>query len=300
MVSTGSTGAGGGSTGAGGGSTSAGGGSTGAGDGSTGTRSEPGRQEMLGRLLPYWRTVYRRTWKGSVITAFIQPLFYVAAMGLLLGEYVDAGGASLDGAPSYLAFIAPGLLAAHAVQLAAGEVMWPVMGQIKWNKSYYGMAATPLRISDIVAAHLLFVLFRISVACAVFAVVLAPFGVYTSVAGAIGAFLASVLVGMAFAVPVYGFACGVKTEAWFALIMRLGVMPMFLFSGAFFPIENLSTPLEWLARFTPLWHGVDLARMATLGTMDWSMALVHVTTLAALVLLGWWWAVRRLTARLVT
>jgi lipooligosaccharide transport system permease protein len=261
--------------------------------------STPSRVELVLRQADYWRTVYRRTWKGSVVTSFVQPLFYVAAMGLLLGRYVDSGGAQLGGAPSYLAFIAPGLMASQAMQLATGEVLWPVMGAIKWNKTYYGMIASPLRVSDVVAAHLTFVLFRIATSSAVFALVLAPFGVYHSVGGALVAYLTAVLVGMAFAAPVYAFAAGCETEQWFALIMRLVVVPLFLFSGAFFPISNLTPALEGLARITPLWHGVDLARMATLGHLDLGVALVHVAYLAVLCAVGCWWAVRRLTGRLI-
>jgi len=269
---------------------------------STSTESrydEPSRVELVLRQADYWRTVYRRTWKGSVITSFVQPLFYVAAMGLLLGDYVDAGNAGLEGAPSYLAFIAPGLLASQAMQIASGEVMWPVMGAIKWNRTYFGMISTPLRISDVVAAHLTFVLFRVATSCAVFALVLAPFDVYRSVPGALVAYLTSVLVGMAFAAPIYAFAAGVKTEQWFALIMRLVVMPLFLFSGAFFPITNLTPWMEGLARITPLWHGVDLARMATLDNIDWGVATLHIAYLAIMCAGGCWWAVRRLTARMV-
>jgi lipooligosaccharide transport system permease protein len=263
------------------------------------TYDEPSRVELVLRQVDYWRTVYRRTWKGSVITSFVQPLFYVAAMGLLLGKYVDSGGATLGGAPSYLAFIAPGLLASQAMQVASGEVMWPVMGAIKWNRTYYGMISTPLRVSDVVAAHLTFVLFRVATSCAVFALVLAPFDVYHSIFGAVVAYLTSVLVGMAFAAPLYAFAAGCKTEQWFALIMRLVVVPLFLFSGAFFPITNLSPVLEGLARITPLWHGVDLARMATLGHVDWGVGVVHIAYLAIMCAIGCWWAVRRLSGRLV-
>jgi lipooligosaccharide transport system permease protein len=82
------------------------------------------------------------------------------------------------------------------------------------------------------------------------------------------------------------------------LIFRLGVMPMFLFSGAFFPIANLPGALEWIARLTPLYHGVELCRASTLQT--WSaIDLVHVVYLGALATFGVWWAVRRLTRRLV-
>src|SRR3954452_13817933 len=105
------------------------------------TRLRP-RWDMVARQRIYWATVYKRTWKGSVVTSFVVPLLYVVAMGVLLGGFVDqssTGGASLQGAPSYLAFVAPGLAAAHAMQISAGETTWPVMGCLKWHRTYYAM-----------------------------------------------------------------------------------------------------------------------------------------------------------------
>jgi lipooligosaccharide transport system permease protein len=253
---------------------------------------------MLGRQLDYWWTVYRRTWKGTAVTSFVQPLLYVAAMGVLLGGYVDDGGSGPAGAPSYLDFVAPGLLAATAMQVGMGETMWPVMGAIKWDRTYYGMVATPLRTVDILAGHLAYVLFRVTLTSAVFAVVLSFFGIFSSVAGFAGALLAAMLTGMALATPVYGVSAGAESQEVFPLIYRLAIMPMFLFSGAFFPVENLGRPLEWLAKLTPLWHGVELCRMSTLG--DWRpSAVVHVVYLVAVAAVGGWWALRRLTRRMV-
>jgi lipooligosaccharide transport system permease protein len=134
---------------------------------------------------------------------------------------------------------------------------------------------------------------------AVFMVVLGFFGVYTSLAGALAAFGVQLLIGLAFGSLLYAYSAGLKSEAGFALVYRLGVVPLFLFSGAFFPISNLSAPLEWLARVTPLWHGVDLTRMLTLGNVDPALAVVHVAYLVAMAAVGWWLAIRRLRRRLV-
>jgi lipooligosaccharide transport system permease protein len=258
----------------------------------------PGAREMLVRQVDYWVTVYRRTWKGSAVTSFVQPFLYVAAMGVLLGGYVDDSGSGLGGAPSYLDFIAPGLLAATAMQVAIGEVMWPVMGAIKWDRTYFAMLASPLRVVDIVLGHLGYVMFRVVFTSIVFAGVLAIFGLFGSLRGFVGALLGAILTGLALATPVYAFSAGARSEQGFALIYRLGVMPMFLFSGAFFPVENLPEALEWVAMVTPLWHGVELCRMSSLGQWD-SLAMLHVAYLAALALFGVWWGVRRLTRRVV-
>jgi lipooligosaccharide transport system permease protein len=253
-----------------------------------------------GRLFDYWAIAYKRTWKGSAISSFVNPLLYVLAMGVLLGGYIHTDPAKLEGATTYLAFVAPGMVAAQAMQTVFGEVTYPVMGAIKWHKSYFGMIATPLGVPEIVLANLGFVLFRVSLTCAVFFAVLAPFGVFESLLGVVVAFFVQLLIGAAFAAPLYGYSAGLKDESAFSLVFRLGMIPLFLFSGAFFPISNLSTPLEVLARITPLWHGVDLTRMLVLGNVDGSRALVHVVYLGTLAVLGWFWAVHRLSKRMIT
>ncbi len=255
--------------------------------------------ELAVRQLDYWATVYRRTWKGTVVSSFVNPLLYVLARGVLLGGFIPGDPARLEGAPTYPAFIAPGLLAAQSMQTAVGETTYPVMSMVKWQKVYYGMQATPLRPVDLVNAHLGFIVFRLAMTSAVFAAVLAPFDVYHSLLGAVGAWLVAVLVGLAIGLPVYAFAAGAPNESSFALVFRLGVIPQFLFSGAFFPISNLSPVLEAIARLTPLYQGVDLARMLTLGTLDAGPALVHLVYLLVMVVVGHVLAVRRLTRRLV-
>ena len=269
-------------------------------DSDTGTPPPTNVFAGAARLLDYWAIAYRRTWKGSVISSFVTPLFFVLAMGVLLGGFIEGDPAKLDGATSYLAFVAPGMIAAQAMTTAFGETTYPVMGMIKWHKAYFGMVATPLRIPEVILAHLCFVLFRVATSCAVFIAVMAPFGVFSSLPGVIGAFVVQLLIGLAFATPIYAFSAGLKDESAFALVFRLGMIPLFLFSGAFFPVSNLDRWMEVLARATPLWHGVDLTRMLTLGEMDWSMAAVHVVYLVVLALAGWFWAVRRLTKRMVS
>jgi len=258
-----------------------------------------GLADGVTRQLDYWATVYRRTWRGTVISSFVTPIFYVLAMGVLLGGFIEADPAELEGATSYLAFVVPGLVAAHAMQTGVGETTWPVMSMIKWQRVYDSMLATPLQVTHVVAAHFGFVVFRLVTTCAVFMATLAPFGVFETWWGVVLAFLSQVLVGLAFATVVYGLATRMKTEDGFGVLFRLGVVPLFLFSGAFFPISNLSAPLETIARLTPLWHGVDLTRMLVLGQVDVSTALVHVAYLAALALAGWWLATRNLHRRLI-
>ena len=91
-------------------------------------RDRTGPFDGAARLVDYWAIVYRRTWKGSVIRSFVMPLLYILAMGVLLGGFIEGDPAKLEGATTYLAFIAPGLLAAQAMPTVFGEVTYPVMG----------------------------------------------------------------------------------------------------------------------------------------------------------------------------
>jgi lipooligosaccharide transport system permease protein len=256
--------------------------------------------EGLGRQVDYWLIGYRRTWRGTAISSFVAPLFYVLAMGVLLGGFIEVDPDQLEGATSYLAFLVPGLVAAHAMQTAVGETTYPVMAMIKWDRVYDSMLATPLQVRDVALAHLAFVVFRVTTSCAVFMLVLAPFGVFATWWGALLAFASQVLVGMTFGALVYALTTRLNSPEGFGMLYRLGIFPLFLFSGAFFPIDNLGTVGEWVARLTPLWQGVNLSRMFCLGTVDWPLAAVNATVLAVLTLLGLRWSVIGLRRRMVS
>ena len=251
------------------------------------------------RLLDYWVTVYKRTWRGSIITSFVNPILYVVAMGILLGGFIKADPAKLDGARSYFDFIVPGILSAQTMQVAFGETTYPVMGAIKWHRSYFAMIATPLRVSDVVLANLGFAIFRIVSAATVFVLVMAPFGVFGSILGALGALTVQPLLGLGFAAPVYAYSCNLKNKGGFTVIYRLLMIPLFLFSGTFFPISNLPPALESIAQVTPLWQGVALTRMSALDHWSSRAAIVHVTYLLALALIGTALSVRMLNRRLM-
>lgn len=259
-----------------------------------------GAPRLAYRLTDYWVTVFKRTWRGSVITNFLLPFLYLTAMGVGLGGFVDsnAGPRALGGV-TYLAFIAPGLLATTALQTGVFESTYPVMSGFKWQRFYFSMAATPLTSADIVFAQLAFVAFRIVLTCGVFLGVMAVYGALHSWLGGVLAVGVSVLLGMAHAAPITGLAARMKSENGFSLIFRLGLLPMFLFSGAFFPIDRLPTAVAWVAYGTPIWHGVDLSRMLTLGQVAWWPAVGHVAYLAAWLVAGWVYAVSGFQRRLV-
>ena len=257
-----------------------------------------GTSGLVVRQFDHWRVRWRRTWRGSAITNFVLPVLYLLAMGVGLGSYVDDGEATqaLGGLP-YLDFIAPGLLATTVFQNAVGASTWPVLGALKWDKTYYAMLATPLRVRDILLGNLWFVAARLTLTGAVFLGVLAAFGVVAS-PWAVLALPAAVLVGMAHATPCFAYAARLQRETGFMLLYRLGVVPMFLFSGAFFPISQLPRGLEELARLLPLHSGVELLRDLVVGTPELVPDLLHVGYLALWVLGGFMLADRQLARRL--
>lgn len=250
------------------------------------------------RQFDYWWTVYRRTWQGTLVSSFVTPVFYVLAMGVLLGGFIEGDPSRLDGATSYLAFVVPGLIASQTMQTAIGEVTFPVMGLLKWHRGYYAMIATPLMPVHLVAGTLMFTLFRVATTAAVFIAVLVPFGVFATWWGVIAVFAVQVLLGMAFATVTYAYSVRVQSDEAFGVFFRLVVFPLFLFSGAFFPIDNLGPVLAWAAKLTPLWHGVNLSRMFSVDNVDWSLAVIHVVVLTAMMVVGWVLSVRGLSKRL--
>jgi lipooligosaccharide transport system permease protein len=237
------------------------------------------------REFRYWLTNYRRTWRGSIYTSVLSPVLYLGAMGLGLGKLVDAHGTARLGGVSYLAFLAPGLLAAAAMQAGVEESTYPVLGSVKWRRTYYAAAASPLRPADIFHGHLLFTAMRLAMNSAVFLAVMAAFGAVTS-PWVLAALPVAVLTGLAFAAPIEAWAITVVKDTSFALVFRFGLIPLFLFSGTFFPVTQLPAWIRPLAYITPLWNGVALCRSLSLGTATVGGTVVHVGYLAAVAAVG--------------
>src|SRR5256886_14515079 len=243
------------------------------------------------RAFQCWLTVYRRVWRSSIWASVLGPLFYLGAMGLGLGTLVDRHGTASPGGGSYLAFVAPAILASGAMNSAMGEASYPVFGSVKWNKIYIAAQASPLRPSDIFRGHLMFMTMRIAMNAALVTVYMWAFGA-TQSAWVVLAWPAATLTGLAFAAPIAAWAMTLQTDTTFAYLFRFGMMPLMLFSGTFFPLSQLPGWLRPLAYATPLWHAVDLCRMLSLGDVDLPRALIHVAYLPVLSALGIWAAAR--------
>lgn len=251
----------------------------------------------------YFALRYARTWRGTLTMSILYPVLYLLAMGLGLGHLVNAHLASRGetnrlGGVGYVQFIAPGLLVASAMQWATNESMYPVMGGLKWLKTYHALLATPVRVADLLHGHLAWVATRVAFSATLFLAVLAAFGELVSPLATL-ALLVAVLVGVAFAAPVAAFTATQENDAALPLLYRLGIVPLFLFSGTFFPISQLPGWLQVVARLTPLYHGVALARGLVLGKVAVVEDLGHLAYLLAMLVAGLYCARRSFERRLV-
>lgn len=249
-----------------------------------------GGRPLWWRALRHWSFRWRRTWRGSLAANLAYPVLYLAAMGVGLGGLVDhhvaghAAAAGLGGV-SYLDFVTPGILAGSVMQIGVHESTWPVMGGVRWERTYFSQLASPIGPVDAFLGHLAFLAFRALVAAALFVAIAWGFGALPSPEAVLAVPIA-VVVAVAFGAPIAAFAVTRENDSAFSTIQRLVIVPLFLFSGSFFPIAQLPAFLRVLALCTPLYHGVALERAATLGRLFTPVSLVHLAYLVGLTLLG--------------
>jgi lipooligosaccharide transport system permease protein len=237
---------------------------------------------------------YRRMWT-IIVSGFFEPLFFLLALGYGLGTYV--GDVVIDGQRiEYAAFIAPGLLAASAMNGAfydATNIFW----KLRYQRLYDSILSTPLGPKDIAAGETAWALFRGLIYAVGFFAVIAVLGLVESW-WALLALPATVFVGFAFAGA--GIAAVTFMRSWQDFdILNLAILPMFLFSATFFPLSTYPDWLQVVIQATPLYHGVELLRSLTTGTVGWYQ-LFDVAYLAALGLVGMWLASRRVEKLLLT
>jgi lipooligosaccharide transport system permease protein len=261
------------------------------------TPPAPSRSSRWRPVFGSWLTAYKRTWRGSIFGRFLSPLMFLLSIGLGLGSLVDKSSGGVNGVP-YLQYVVPGILAAQSMWVAMGESTYPVMGAIRWNAKYHAMLATPVGINDVLFGHLLYVAMQVTGATAIFILVAALFGSFTSW-WVLLCLPVTVLTGMAFAVPVFAFSARQETDGGFNILFRFIMTPLFLFSGIFFPVSQLPAFMRPIAWVMPLWHGVQADRSLALGSPDFAAIAAHAAYLLAVIAVGWWLARRAFAARLV-
>ncbi|MGH3813768.1 MAG: ABC transporter permease [Pseudonocardiaceae bacterium] len=251
-----------------------------------------------GQVLPGWRAAllvveerwlwYRRNWRATAISSLLQPLLFLVAFGVGFGGLIDASGRAtqVTGGVPYLVYLAPALLVIGAMQTAAFESTYPILSAFKWQRTYWGVTATPVTPGQLAGGQLTWIALRLMVSGAAYLLVVALFGVLHG-PGVLVALVFAVLCGMAFSAPLVAFAAAQEGEGTaFTAVFRFVVVPMTLFSGTFFPISQLPGVIQPLAWISPLWHGTELVRGAALGTLALWPVVGHVAYLTALLLAG--------------
>lgn len=237
----------------------------------------------------------RAYFQTVIVTAFGNPLLYLFGLGVGLAHLIDT---RIDGA-TYLQFVAPALLATAAVTVSANEFSYPVIAGFKWNQIFFGMNSAPISAVQIVNGFVLGVMVHMVPTVVIYFLFMLLFGAVPSVFGAFS-ILTALLAGISVGLLIMGLMSRVEDDRGQpALIQRFGIMPMFLFSGTFFPIAQLPLYLQWIGWISPLWHATQLGRDLSYGMVEpgW-LIVVHVLYLLAVAALGWYLAVRTFRRRL--
>jgi len=235
--------------------------------------------------------VYRRTWL-TILSGFFEPLFYLFSLGLGLGHFVGR----VNGV-SYAAFIAPALLASSAMNGAVYDSTINVFWKLRFGKVYDAMLVTPIGPNDVALGEVGWALFRGLLYSTGFIVTAAALGLIHSWWGLL-ALPATIVIGFGFAG--IGMAAATFMRSWqdFDMI-QLVQLPMFLFSTTFYPLSIYPVAVQWIVRFSPLYHAIELIRSLTLGTVG-PMSAVHLGYLAVLGTIGMLIARRRMAGLLLT
>jgi lipooligosaccharide transport system permease protein len=234
----------------------------------------------LPHALSVWRrnaTMYRRTWKSNLLPNFFEPVFYLTAIGIGVGAYIEGMGGV-----SYAEFLAPGLVCVAAMNGASFEVTYNIFVRLTFEKTYDAMLTTPIEADDVLTGELLWAMTRVAIYGGIFFVVLALFGL-APLPRALLALPVIPLAGLLFASLGLAFSLRVTAIEHFSFYFTLFLTPLFLFSDVFFPLEERLSGV-WLsvAEALPLLHPVRLARAAFHGGLGW----IHLWDLAYIALVS--------------
>jgi lipooligosaccharide transport system permease protein len=239
-----------------------------------------------------------RGFAGTLIaTAIGTPILYLFAFGIGLATLISGNVGPVAGV-TYLEFVAPALLASAAVLVAVEEYTFGILLGLKWNATYVGMNASPITARQIVDGTMGFVVLRMFVSTAIYYVIMVVFGAVDSAWGLL-IIPAGMLGGFAFA-PVAAYAATIEEDrGQFAILQRVVILPLTLFSGTVFPLTQLPVFLQWIGWLSPLWHASELGRQFVYGPTEpiW-LTVIHVVYLTVLGVIGWQLCARNVARRL--
>lgn len=233
--------------------------------------------ETTGLLLQRNYIVYRGAW-WIFVTGFLEPVFYLFSIGVGVGQLIN--GFEFHGQLiPYAEFVAPGMLAASAMNGALLDSTFNFFFKLKYSKTFEQMLATPLTTRDVARGELTWSLLRGGAYSAVFLLIMVLLGLVHSW-WAVLVLPAALLIGLAFGAVGMALTTYMRTWQDFEYV-TLTTLPLFLFSATFFPLTAFPTWLQWVVECTPLYRGVALVRELTTGALGWD-ALVSLVYLLAM------------------
>lgn len=226
--------------------------------------------------------VARRTW-WIPLSGVAEPVFYLLSIGIGIGKLVGGVPGPHGTTVPYAVYVAPGLLAAAAMNGAVFESTFNVYFKLHYAKIFDAILATPVEATEVARGEITYALMRGAVYAAVFVVMMAGLGdVYSP--WAVLALPAAVLIGFAFAAV--GMAATTYMRGWTDFdLVQLVLLPLFLFSTTFYPLAVYPRWLQLVVQCTPLYQGVSLVRALTLGDVG-AAAVVNVLYLAVMAAVG--------------
>jgi lipooligosaccharide transport system permease protein len=234
------------------------------------------------RLIERNLYVYKHGWM-VILSGFFEPLFYLLSIGFGLGALVGAvpgpGGEPIP----YQVFVAPALLASSSMNGAITEATLNFFFKLRYQKTFDSILATPLSTADIALGELGWANIRSALYTIGFLAVMVVLGLAASPLILL-ALPAALLISLAFGAVGMAATSFMKTWQDFDLI-QLVILPLFLFSATFYPLETYPEPLRMVVQLTPLYQGVDLLRQLTVGVVQPS-ALFHVVYLVTMGVIG--------------
>jgi lipooligosaccharide transport system permease protein len=248
----------------------------------------PRRQAL--RLVERNAFAYRRLWP-VFLAGLAEPLLFLLSVGVGVGALVGEVTVAGEAIP-FDRFVAPGLLAAAAMNGAVFDTTFNFFVKLKYLKTYDAVLATPMRVRDVAVGEVTWALLRGGIYSGAFLAAMVAFGLVGSW-WAVLVLPATLLLGAGFAAVGLAASTYLRSFVDFDLV-QLTIVPMFLFSATFFPLSQYPEPVRWVVHATPLYQGVDLCRSLVLGDVRWVL-LLRVAYLAAMVAVGVAIAGRRLT-----
>ena len=225
--------------------------------------------------------LYRRTWKINLLPNFFEPVLYLLSIGIGVGAYVSEMAGM-----SYMAFLAPGLVAVAAMNGASFEVTYNAFVRMNFEKVYESMLTTPIQPEDVLAGEVLWAVTRSFIYGGIFFLMVVLFGL-APLPSALWALPLIPLTGLLFAAMGIAFSLKVSNINMLTFYFTLFITPLFLFSDIFFPIaDRLSGVWLYVAELLPLLHPVRLMRAAFSGEMSWVLLwdLAYIIALSATLL----------------